>query len=145
MSTYHFTYDIPVRYGDLDPQGHLNNARFVTFIEQGRFSYIRALGLWKGESFEDLGLIVADVHVTYLAPVYFNQTVRVGVRVSRLGNKSMDFTYELTDAADGKLLARAETVMVSFDYHTDQSIPIPDTWRQIISDYEGIPMRESHA
>lgn len=145
MSTFHFTYDIPVRYGDLDPQGHLNNARFVTYIEQGRISYLHTLGLWKGESFLDLGMIVADVHVSYLAPVFFGQTVRVGVCVSRMGNKSLDFKYELSDAASGQLLARAETVMVAFDYHTDQTVPLSDAWRQIIADYEGIPMRETRA
>ena len=36
MSAYHFSYPIEVRYGDLDPQGHVNNAKYLTYMEQAR-------------------------------------------------------------------------------------------------------------
>ena len=60
MSTFHFIYPIQIRYGDLDPQWHVNNARFVTYLEQSRFAYLVELGLFDGKGFFDLGLIVAD-------------------------------------------------------------------------------------
>ncbi|NOY99067.1 MAG: acyl-CoA thioesterase, partial [Chloroflexi bacterium] len=39
MSDFHFYHPIVVRYGDLDPQGHLNNARYLTYFEQARIHY----------------------------------------------------------------------------------------------------------
>jgi acyl-CoA thioester hydrolase len=138
MSKFHFYYPLQIRYGDLDPQWHLNNAHTVILFEQGRFAYIQKLGLWDGKDFNKLGLIVADVHVAYLAPVLFNQNVHAGVRVSRLGNKSLVFEYSLEDRDSGEVLAKAETVMVAYDYLTRQSMPIPEDWRAIIRAFEGL-------
>jgi len=136
-----FRCRIALRYGDLDPQWHVNNARFLTFIEQSRFAYITQLGLWDGKSFLDLGLIVANMNIAFLAPIEFHMDVRVYARIARLGNKSMLFEHEIKDEKSGTLLGRAETVMVYYDYHTLSSQPIPDAWREKISTFEGIPPR----
>lgn len=141
MPEYRFYHPIQVRYGDLDPQGHVNNARILTYMEQARIAYLQELKLWDGQSFLDLGLIVADVHVSYLAPVFLNQPVRVGLRVTRLGNKSLTFENTVENAATQAALAKGETVMVAFDYHQDASIPVPDDWREKIARFEAIPAR----
>lgn len=93
MPEYNFYHPIEVRYGDLDPQGHLNNAKYLTYMEQARIHYIEHLGLWDGGSFLDIGLILAQVEITFHAPVLFGQQVRVGMRTTTLGNKSMDMAY----------------------------------------------------
>jgi acyl-CoA thioester hydrolase len=136
MAPFNFYLPIQVRYGDLDPQWHVNNARTVTYIEQGRFAYLRALDLWDGKSFLDLPMIVADVHVSYLAPICFDMELRVGVRISRIGNKSMVFEYQIEDAS-GLVTTRAETVMVYYDYRTHSSAPVPVEWHKKISEFEG--------
>jgi acyl-CoA thioester hydrolase len=46
MPDFHFTYPIEVRYDDLDPQGHVNNARFLSYFEQARVNYFIHLGLF---------------------------------------------------------------------------------------------------
>jgi acyl-CoA thioester hydrolase len=61
----------------------------------------------------------------------------VGVRVAKLGNKSMTLEYQIEDQSTGEVLTKAETVMVHFDYHTHSSQPIPEEWRKKISDFEG--------
>jgi acyl-CoA thioester hydrolase len=133
---FKFYHPIEVRYGDLDPQGHLNNARYLTYMEQARIQYIKHLGLWKGESFMDMGVILADIHITFHAPVQFGQAVRVGVRVTRLGHKSMDMFHVIEDAESGQELASGTAVLVAYDYHSSRSVPILDEWRQVISDFE---------
>jgi len=137
MSAFKFFYPLQIRYGDLDPQWHVNNAHSVTLIEQGRTAYLVELGLWDGVDFNNLGLIVADVHISYKAPVRLFQNVQVGVRVARIGTKSLVMHYSMEDRDDGQVLATAETIMVAFDYHTHQSIPVPEDWKQKIRTYEG--------
>ena len=137
MSNFNFYLPLQVRYGDLDPQWHVNNARTVTFIEAGRFAYLRQVGLWDGESFLDLPMIVADVHVSFLAPIFYTQEIRVGVRVSRIGTKSVTFEYAIEDVKTGQVTTRAETVMVYYDYHTHSSCPVSAEWRAKISAIEG--------
>lgn len=138
MSDFRFYHPIEVRYGDLDPQGHVNNARYLTYIEQARIAYVRELGLWDGKSFQDIGIILAEVTVSYKAAILWGQIVQVGVRISRLGNKSFDWVYVIEDPDIGKIHATAATVQVAYDYRTAQTIPIPADWRKIITDYEGI-------
>lgn len=140
MPDFRFYHPIEVRYGDLDPQGHVNNARYLTYLEQARVAYIRRLGLWEGGSFLDFNIILADAHVTYRAPVLFGQDVRVWVRVSRLGNKSFTMDYRLDDSSGEQEYAVASTVLVAYDHHSHQTIPIPASWRRVIGEFEGIPL-----
>ncbi len=138
MTTFRYHLPIQIRYGDLDPQWHVNNARFATYLEQARFSYLMELGLFDGHSFFDIGLIVADVHIAYLAPMTLTQKIRVSMGVTHIGNKSLKMEYVIEDEGTGQATARAETVMVAYDYHANQSIPISDEWRRKITEYEGI-------
>ncbi len=138
MSTFRYFQDVQTRYGDLDAQGHLNNSRYLTFIEQARLNYLIQLGVWDGVDFLNLPFIVADVHVAYLAPVTLNCVVRVWTRVTRLGHKSLNFEYRLEDAQGGKPYASAEVVVVAYDYREKHSIPIPESWREKIAAFEGI-------
>jgi acyl-CoA thioester hydrolase len=138
MPEFRFHIPIEVRYGDLDPQWHVNNARYLSFLEQARMSYLVQLGLWDGQDFNRLGLIVADIHISYLAPMVIFHKYRLDQRVARLGNKSLVFEYQIVDEDSGKQMAAAEAVMVAFDYDSHTSIPVPDTWRRKISEFEGL-------
>ncbi len=139
MSEFHFYHPIEVRYGDLDPQGHVNNAKHLTYFEQARIEYWIKMGFFtKDQSFMEIGVIVADVHLTYLEPVYFGQNIKVGVRVVKLGNKSMKWEQNIVDADTGKELARGELVIVTYDYNVGKTIPIPQEWREKIAQFEGL-------
>lgn len=133
---FRFYHPIEVRYGDLDPQGHVNNARYLTYMEQARVAYIISLGLWDGKSFLNIGFILADTQITFKAPVYFNQDVQVGVRVSQMKQKSLTMEYLIEDRQEHRILATGSSVLVVFDYHNHRTLPIPDDWRNTIDDYE---------
>ncbi len=139
MADFKFYYPIQVRYGDLDPQWHVNNTRFLAYIEQARLAYMMSLGLFDGKSFHDMGTITADVHIAYLGQIRLGQDIQVGVRVARLGNKSIRYEAQIEDRQSEQVLARCEIVSVGFDYHRQVSLPIPEQWRRVISDFEGIP------
>ena len=138
MAEFRFYCPIEVRYGDLDPQGHLNNAKYLTYIEQARINYIKHLGLWDGDSFLNIGIILAEVHLTFRSPIHFDQPVRVGVRVARLGNKSLNMEYRLEDASNGLELARGSSVSVAYDYHQRKTIPLLNNWREAITAFENL-------
>lgn len=136
MPPFHFHHPIEIRYADLDPQGHVNNARYLTYFEQARVHYLIHLGLFSNQqSFLEIGIILAEAVVTFKAPLYFGTRAQVGARVSRLGNKSLTMEYELTDDK-GKLYATGSTVIVTFDYRSHVTIPIPALWRETISRFE---------
>ena len=139
MPQFRFYYPIEVRYGDLDPQGHVNNAKYLTYIEHARIAYIRSLGLWNSDSFLEIGMILAEARVTYLTPILYTHQVSVGVRVTRIGNKSMAMDYSLEDRESGAVLATGSAVLVSYDYRTSKTKPVPANWREAIETYEELP------
>lgn len=138
MNDYKYFYPIVVRYGDLDPQGHVNNSKYLTYMEQARIAYIRNLGLWRGGSFLDAGVILADARVTFKQAIHWGQEVHVGVRITRLGNKSLDMDYRIVNPQDGSEFATGFTVLVAYDYHTGKTMAIPQEWREKIADFEGM-------
>lgn len=139
MSKFRFFHPIEVRYSDLDPQGHLNNAKYLTYFEQARVYYFIHLGLFtEGESFMDLSEIIVEERVTFLAPVQFGMPIKVGVHISKLGNKSITVEHNIVHAESGEVLATGQVILVAFDYHQNKAIPIPDVWREKFSKFEGI-------
>jgi acyl-CoA thioester hydrolase len=138
MPGYNFSFAIPVRYGDLDAQGHLNHARYFTFMEEARFQYLLAVGLWTDtHDFNAVGQIVAEATCSYKRPVFLGQTVDVAVRISRVGTKSLAMDYRLAVAGDE--VATGRTVQVAYDYAAMRSIPVPPDWRARIAHFEGLP------
>jgi acyl-CoA thioester hydrolase len=143
MGTFHFYHPIEVRYADIDAQGHVNNAKYLTYMEQARMAYFLHLGIWDGSSFVEIGTILAQTLVNYLAPIRLLQPVRVGVRVARLGTKSLTMAYRLEDAHTGQELANGESIIVTYDYQQHASIPIPEAWRKTITGFENPSSPES--
>ena len=135
VTDFRFFYPIEIRYGDLDPQGHVNNAVYLTYYEQARVAYIAHLGLWDGGSFLGFGIILAEARVTFKQPLLFGQKIQVGVRVSRLGNKSITMEYILK-GEDGEVFSESSAVLVTFNYSSGKSIPIPQEWRRVITAFE---------
>jgi acyl-CoA thioester hydrolase len=138
-----YFHPITIRYNDLDPQGHVNNAAYLVYLEEARVGYIKHLGLWKG-SFLDIGIIVADLHITYKQPVLYSQTLKIGAQVIRLGTKSMKMEHTFEDSS-GTIYATAAVVLVAYDYRAGHSVPVPDEWRRAISSFESLPSGSSEA
>jgi acyl-CoA thioester hydrolase len=129
---------IPIRYRDMDTLGHVNNVVYLTYIEQARIEYFASLQLWDGNP-NELGLILAKSTVEYLSPLSTaDGTVHVWTRIARLGNKSFDMEHQLICERDNVAIqvAYGIIVMVAFDYHTNQTVAIPQTWRERIIEYE---------
>jgi acyl-CoA thioester hydrolase len=134
---FHFFHPLDVRYGDIDAQRHLNNARYFTYMEQARIGYMLETGLWDGGDFEGVGMILAEQKCTYLKPILFGQSIEVGVRIPRLGNKSFTMEYVFVETGSSDSLAHAYSIQVAYNYEAQQSIIIPDEWRQIVDGFEG--------
>jgi acyl-CoA thioester hydrolase len=136
MSEYRYFHPIEVRYGDLDPQDHVNNARYLTFFEQARINYLIHLGLFqRNRSFMDIGIIMADAHVVFKESIRFGEQIKVGMRISKLGNKSMLSEYLIVGSTDREFASGSSTLVI-FDYRTRKTMRIPDDWRDKITKFE---------
>ena len=137
MTDFKFFHPTEVRYGDLDPQGHVNNAKYLTYFEQARIYYLIQLGLFnKDQSFMEVGVIIADIHITYHATTHYGDAIKIGVKIAKIGNKSLSVEQCVMDANTGKITASATIVMVTFDYEGLKTIRVPDDWKKKISEFD---------
>jgi acyl-CoA thioester hydrolase len=133
MEGFRFVCPQEVTFRDLDAFGHVNNAVYLTYLENARIGYMRdVLGI---ESLDDLLVIVANVDIDFRARASLGETLDIGARVSRIGTKSFDMEHEV-HGPDGRLVAVASTTLVTFDYRGDSTMPVPELWRERIESYE---------
>jgi acyl-CoA thioester hydrolase len=137
-----YVYHTPmtVRYGDMDALGHVNNAKYLTYFEHARISYIQQHHLWDG-ALSPRGLIVAKTTIEYKLPLALSDgTVDIWTRVCRLGNKSFDMEHLLMvqHSSEAKIAATGLIVMVAYDYAANQTIDIPTEWRKLLIAYEPV-------
>ena len=126
MSSADFVHVERVRFRDLDPMGHVNNAVFLTYLEQARVAFFSEMGAATG--LEEMNMIVARVEIDFRAPVRLGQEVEISVRASRFGTKSFDLDYELR--AGDRLVAEAKTVLVAYDYARARPVELPPEWKE---------------
>ena len=124
----HFVHRLQVRFRDCDPMGHVNNAVYLTWIENARIEFLRTLGAFDNPDTTEMAMILARVEVDFRAPLGFGDEIEVGVRTARLGTKSFDLEYELRSG--DTVAASAKTVLVAYDYQRNSSKEIPDEWRR---------------
>lgn len=139
---FKFTLDVPVRYADVDSRGHVNNAMYIRYFEEGRMHYMNEVAGFPLTEIADTDIIILDMHCDYISPSYHGEIMKVHARISRLGNKSMEMLYLITDKASGRTVAEGSSILVAYDYSTRKTMPVPDSFREKISRFEGIPIRE---
>jgi acyl-CoA thioester hydrolase len=131
---FRFSTSVEVRWRDLDPMGHVNNAVYFTYLEQARTHYLHEVGLLPGAP-SGMGFILAEASCQFKAPLQLGERVTIHTRVSQLRNSSFIFEYR-AEAEDGRLVATARTVQVCYDYQAQRSVPVPDEWRRAVIAYE---------
>jgi acyl-CoA thioester hydrolase len=133
-----FTHHLEVRFRDCDALGHVNNAVYLTYLEESRFAFWRASGL---ESTADgglratdraLGVIVARVEIDYRRAARHGDRLRIHMGVAAIGRTSFTYEYEIVDAGDA-LIANARTVIVRYDYAAGRPVPLSEEIKQALT------------
>lgn len=142
---YRHRFPLQVRFADLDLNGHLNHAKYLTFMEHARLEYtaeVIGIEFSPVESRPQLRMILANVQCDYLLPVHAGQEVVVHSRCPRLGHKSFQMEHILL--ADGQRAAYGHSTVVAYDYGAGRAVPLPETWRQRITAYEPAPLQDEN-
>ena len=120
-----FVHHEHVRFRDLDDLGHVNNAVYATFLEQARIEFLRRFGATQ----EDM--ILARLEIDFRAPVSFGAEVDIEVRPARIGRKSFGLDYTMRVAE--RVVAEAKSVLVAYDYRREESVELPERWREALA------------
>ena len=120
---------IPIRWGDMDAMGHVNNTVYFRYMEQARISWFAALVPAK-EAWQSTGIVIANAVCNYKRPITYPGTVEVKLYVGAPGGSSVPTFYELRVDADPLPYADGEAVVVFVNMKTQRSSRIPDGIRE---------------
>ena len=127
---YPFHSEVLATLRDTDGLGHVNNAVYLSWLEEIRTLYVfERRGMTR---MDQVDFILASARLDFRSPILMHETVDLWLGPSRLGKSSWDLLYEGRARGDGRLVLEATTVQVMFDYASKAAIPIPDDWRRIL-------------
>jgi len=108
-----YTHRCPMRWGDMDAQGHLNNAAYLDYLQEARVAFLLS-GSPVLHHLLDSGVLVVSHQVEYLKPIAFSdRPLTTNLWVDAIGGSRFSIGYEVYDGAD--LAARARTGVVPFE------------------------------
>ncbi|MBD5804267.1 Thioesterase superfamily protein [Azoarcus sp. Aa7] len=125
------TTRIPVRWGDMDYYGHVNNTVYFRYCEQARIEWIEQLG-FRVDPNCDAGPVVINASCTFLLPVNYPATVIVKMYAGEPGRSSAMTWYELFVEGDERVYAEGASKVVWMDMGTNKSVPLPEGLRAIL-------------
>lgn len=120
---------IQVRYIDIDMQGHVNNATYLSYIEQARVNFFNTL--FPDNDFKKNGLIIARTEIDYYEPIFLNEEIFCGTKIGEIGNKSFTFENVIFTKNDNKIKCFAKSIMVCFNYELNTTQSLPEEWREV--------------
>lgn len=127
MSTPLFTARIAVRWSDLDAFNHVNNATYLTYLEEARLQWLDALsGEWINEA---AAPVLAASQLNYRRPIEWPAMLQVELAVERLGSSSLTLSHRILDAKGEHLHCDGNVVTVWIDPRSGRPVPLPEAVR----------------
>ncbi len=122
---------IPMRWGDMDAYGHVNNTIYFRYMEQTRVEYLESVGY----TLEPKGItpVIIDASCTFLVPLSYPGVVEVKMFFGVPGRSSIPTRYEIGLQGDTTLYATGDTKIVWVNMASGKSVPIPEDLRTCLS------------
>lgn len=137
IEKYKHKIELNIRFMDLDAMQHVNNARYLNFLEESRIAYSQDV-LKQFNDIKSFNAVVARIEIDYLRPIQFGEKVQVYTRVSKIGTKSFHFESLITIEKNGESIAvaKATQALVNIDIKHGKGEAIPDDIRKKIEQFE---------
>lgn len=122
-----FTTVIPVRWGDMDAEGHVNNTGYFRFMEETRMRWVSGMGLPTQPPHPVIVLLNAACH--YTRPLGYPSTVESALSIGHVGRTSVQTHYTLRHVEAGAVCAEGYATLVWYDVSRHKAVPLPDQIR----------------
>lgn len=126
-----YKIEIDPRFKDTDALGHINNASFITWIEEARKPVFKEFN--SKLSIEEWNLIIARVEMDFLAQCYYGKKVTINSFIEKIGTSSFTLCHDIIQ--ENTKVARGRSILVHFDYNENKSVPIPERIKQSLRKY----------
>ena len=129
LQDFTFKHPIKTRWRDLDAFRHVNNATFLSYIEDARILFFKRWGI----NLKEKSLIVASVKIDYINQLIHPSDIIIAQKVSRLGNKSFDIQSAIFEKSSSQLICRSIVTSVCYDFINNKTVEL---FEEIKNDYQ---------
>jgi len=135
---FKFNHKLRVRFAETDLQGIVFNGNYMTYYDVAWTEYFRAMGmLWQDLIEMGADTVLARTTIEFKSPARFDEVLEVCARVSKIGNTSLVFDFEIYPEGEQRLIGSASSLYVCVDPKTLMPVRVPDLLRSRISEFEG--------
>jgi acyl-CoA thioester hydrolase len=127
---------ISVAWGEMDAFQHVNNSVYFRYFESARIAYFERLEFMEHMQATGVGPILASTQCRFRIPLTYPDTVRIGAKITDIGDDRFVMRYAVVSQRLQKLAAEGEGMIVSFDYRENRKAPLPEVIRQRIAALE---------
>jgi acyl-CoA thioester hydrolase len=119
---------ISVRWGDMDAFNHVNNAQYLSYLEEARVQWLASIpGMSMSGS---ISPVLVASNVNYRRPIEWPNEIAVELFIEKIGGSSVTMGHRMLSAADSTVLySDGNVVMVWIDTQTGKSVPVPGAIR----------------
>ncbi len=130
----HHVVTLPIRWGEMDAFGHLNNVNYFRLLEEARIQWLHELDCdLQGQQ---IGPVVISVGCDFLKPVIYPASIEISTRIETIGRSSIEVSHQLHIANSQRpLCGTAKVKMVWVDYAAEHSVPLPEPLKTRLQDY----------
>ena len=121
---------MPIRWGDMDAYGHVNNTVYFRFMEQARVEWIEEMQVPVRPG--GAGPVIINANCTFMIPMNYPGTVEVRTYVGAIGRSSCQTYVEMGLEGDERIYAEGGAKVVWMDTQSGKSVPLPDHVRALL-------------
>jgi thioesterase-3 len=126
---------IKVRGYHLDVYGHVNNARYLEFLEEARWAFIeQEMPISRFEQ-KGFAFVVVNININYRQPALLDQILEIQTEMVKLGGKSAKIHQEIVLTGTGQRIADADITFVAIDIKTNQVLLLEGELRRLLESY----------
>jgi acyl-CoA thioester hydrolase len=135
---FRFNHKLRVRFAETDLQGIVFNGNYLIYYDVAWTEYFRALGMtWKDIVETGADTVLARTTIEFKSPAHFDEVLEIYTRVSKIGNTSITFDFEIYPEGEERLVGTSSSLYVCVDPKTLRPVRVPDMLRSRISEFEG--------
>ena len=130
---FDFWTTIYTHWGDMDGLRHINHAKYLTYMETARLDLYNQIGHDLERWDQEASSILASMEVNYIGQAVHPSTFEIGQRITRIGTKSYDILTAIFNTGEEKPVLQANFILVSINYNTGKTIPVPDEFKKYLN------------
>lgn len=122
-----------VRGYHLDVYGHVNNARYLEFLEEARWRFFEEQAVIEAITGETLAMVVVNININYRRAAVIHEELAISTEITRVGNKSFVIHQEIALAETGELIADTDGTYVLFDNKQGKAVVVEGEYKELLN------------